>query len=170
MKKILYFLSVITCMVLVLLTGCSVFSKDVDFPDLTLKYGEELQLPTEVDTGIKSETVEYSFSGSSISIENGILRALVAETVTVVTAKYGSNEAQFKVTVLLGDANNDTPPAGDGGNTDGEIEDEGSTDDGGNTDDGNTPNKTDEEPSDCGAESRKEEPKNVCDRFHKNAS
>lgn len=125
-------------MVLVLLTGCSVFSKDVDFPDLTLKYGEELQLPTEVDTGIKSETVEYSFSGSSISIENGILRALVAETVTVVTAKYGSNEAQFKVTVLLGDANNDTPPVGDGGNTDGEIEDEGSTDDGGNTDDGNT--------------------------------
>ena len=40
----------------------------------------------------------------------------------------------------------------------------------GNTDDGNTPNKTDEEPSDCGAESRKEEPKNVCDRFHKNVS
>ncbi|MBQ3016278.1 MAG: SGNH/GDSL hydrolase family protein [Clostridia bacterium] len=103
MKKILCFLIIITCMAMLLLSSCDALMPKIDFPDITMKYGEEVELPTSVNTGLKNETVEYSYSGNNISIEYGILKALVAETTTVVTVKYGNVETEFKVIVLLGD-------------------------------------------------------------------
>ena len=97
MKKILCFLIIITCMAMLLLSSCDALMPKIDFPDITMKYGEEVELPTSVNTGLKNETVEYSYSGNNISIEYGILKALVAETTTVVTVKYGNVETEFIV-------------------------------------------------------------------------
>ena len=119
MKKKLYgFMIVIISMIALLLTGCSVLEPKVDFEDVTLRYGEQVVLPLEVKGLLGTQTVEYSFSGAYISIEDGKLTALVAETTTVVTAKYGTTEAQFKVIVVLGDAQDNTGSGDSGsGNT-----------------------------------------------------
>ena len=101
MKKKLYFLISALLIICMLFSSCSLIAPKLELEDITLEYGKTYELPTEASGLTGSQPVEYSFSGKNISIENGILKALVAETVTEVTAKCGMAEVKFKVTVVL---------------------------------------------------------------------
>ena len=100
MRK-LSILALTLLMICLLLSGCSLIGPKLEFEDITLEFGKTYELPTEASGLTGTEPIEYSFSGKNISITDGILKALVAETVTEVTAKCGSAEAKFKVTVVL---------------------------------------------------------------------
>ena len=101
MMRKLSILALTLLMICLLLGGCSLIGPKLEFEDITLEFGKTYELPTEASGLTGTEPIEYSFSGKNISITDGILKALVAETVTEVTAKCGSAEAKFKVTVVL---------------------------------------------------------------------
>ena len=125
MKKRIVILTSAILMICLVLSGCSFIAPQLELSDITIEYGKTHELPTEASGLTGAQPVEYSFSGKNISIENGILKALVAETVTEVTAKCGLAEVTFKVTVTLAkDVENDNT---DNDNTDDKEDDGGQT-------------------------------------------
>lgn len=105
-----------------LFTGCALVAPKLELADLTLEHGEVYELPLEASGIMGTKPIEYSFSGKNISIENGKLKALVAETVTEVTAECGGAKTVFKVTVVLSSnidgGSGSTNPDGDNGGND----------------------------------------------------
>ena len=77
MNKKLYFLISTLLIVCMMLSACSLIAPKLELEDITLEYGETHELPTEASGLTGSKPVEYSFSGKNISIENGVLKALV---------------------------------------------------------------------------------------------
>lgn len=77
-------------------------SLELSFGDITLELGGVAQLLESVTVGGKTHCIEYQFGGSSISIENGVITALVPNTVTLVSAKAEDFETEFVVVVTGG--------------------------------------------------------------------
>ena len=65
--------------------------------DVQIAYGETYELQPEFSE--QAEELTYTFDGDAISIEDGVITALVAETTTEVTAKSKHFSVKFTVTV-----------------------------------------------------------------------
>lgn len=69
------------------------------FSDITLELGSVSHLASTVKIGDKTYHIVYQFEGNNISIKDGMVTALVHNSVTVVTAKTEIFETEFTVTV-----------------------------------------------------------------------
>lgn len=90
MKKICVMLIALS-LVLSVLSGCGkTDTVEASLNDIVLVLGETRALPSKIMIGEEEKTLTYQFEGSSISIENYVLVALVENTETTVTASADS--------------------------------------------------------------------------------
>lgn len=68
--------------------------------DVSLSIGETVALAPSFTSAAGESDITYSFEGENIKIENGSVTALVADSVTLVTATSAYHKATFTVTVL----------------------------------------------------------------------
>jgi len=116
MKKTLFFVILISALLLLTFTGCTVLGEksdddsgnnsgesspvSVSFGDITLDVGASVPLMESVTIGDRVVGISYSFKGESISIENYTVTGLIKDTVTTVVAKADGVETRFYVTVV----------------------------------------------------------------------
>ena len=72
---------------------------ELTFSDITLQLGGVAPLVTTVEIGGKTQEIDYRFDGDNISIKDGVVTALVHNSVTIVTASTEDFETIFLVTV-----------------------------------------------------------------------
>lgn len=117
MKKRFLFFALVFALTLAMLSGCELLSSSKDenqdsgsdaanvesifasFNDITLEENEDFRLAEEIKIGERSVKLTYTYEGNNISISNGVLVALVADTETVVKASAESFSGTFKVKV-----------------------------------------------------------------------
>lgn len=104
MKK--YFLTALMLIVsaLTLISACAEKEKDKDYgslsiADVEILCGNEVVLQPVFSDPDCAEPITYTFEGNNISIDNGKVKGLEAETQTTVTAATEHHTAEFKVTV-----------------------------------------------------------------------
>lgn len=71
----------------------------VKLNDITLTLNDTRELPESVVIGGEEKVITYTFPGSAISIENYVLKGLVKDSETTVTATAGGFVGKFKVDV-----------------------------------------------------------------------
>ena len=71
----------------------------LSFGDVAVQLYDSKLLPKNVVIGEEERALTYSFDGNAISIENYVLKGIVKDTETMVTAKTDGFEASFKVKV-----------------------------------------------------------------------
>ncbi len=113
MKKIFTYLFIVCAICAFMMTGCDLSACDLSqrpdyiestygtltVEDLSLLEGQTAKINyTFTKEGI-NEAIEWTFEGNNISIVDGVVTAIVPETVTEVTAKTEHLEAKFTVTV-----------------------------------------------------------------------
>lgn len=69
--------------------------------DIRVEKGKSETIVPQFSIADKAEEVQYTFQGNNISITNGVVKGLVGETETTVTAKTEHHETTFKVTVWV---------------------------------------------------------------------
>ncbi len=112
MKKTVVYIFMLLTLILMLTVSCSLVPEEnnaktdsmptlmLSFGDITLDAGNEAQLVSSFVIGEKSVQINYSFEGNCISIADGKVTALVANTETAVTATAeGMEEQTFIVKV-----------------------------------------------------------------------
>lgn len=115
MKKRVFFIIMMLTFVLSMLVGCKIPATSseenanndteksspisLSFGDVTIGIGEKINLVDTVKIGEKSLSMEYSFEGSNISIDNYELTALKYDTTTKITVTAEGFETSFNVTV-----------------------------------------------------------------------
>lgn len=71
----------------------------LSFLDLTLSFGQEQVLNPVFSKEEYADNITYTFEGSNISITDGLIKGLIPDTETIVTAKTTHHETTFKVKV-----------------------------------------------------------------------
>lgn len=102
MKRVFLFILCVCLLCFTVLAACDDGNKDkgtLTIADITVSVGEEKDINPVFSIEAGKGDVTYTFEGNNISIENGKVKGLVANTETLVTAKTDNHEVVFKVKV-----------------------------------------------------------------------
>ena len=102
MKRVFLFILCVCLLCFTVLAACDDGNKDkgtLTIADITVSVGEEKDINPVFSIEAGKGDVTYTFEGNNISIENGKVKGLVANTETLVTAKTDNHEIVFKVKV-----------------------------------------------------------------------